>query len=101
LDLLVQLLVLPLFTENILNIGLDGNKGDALMTNSLQEAFKRASALPDEQQEALAAIMLEEIAAEKRWEEAFAGSQDVLEKLANEALEEHRRGETEDLDELL
>jgi hypothetical protein len=71
------------------------------MTNSLQEAFKRASALPDEQQEALAAIMLEEIAAEKRWEEVFAGSQDVLEKLANEALEEHRRGETEDLDELL
>ena len=71
------------------------------MTNSLQEAFKQASALPEEQQELLAAIVLEEIAAEKRWQEAFAGSQDVLAKLAEEALEEHRRGETEDLDKLL
>jgi len=71
------------------------------MTNSLQEAFKQASALPEEQQEVLAAIVLEEIAAEKQWQEAFASSQDVLERLANEALEEHRRGETEDLDKLL
>jgi hypothetical protein len=71
------------------------------MTNSLQEAFKQASALPEEQQEILAAIVLEEIAAEKQWQEAFAASQDILAKLANEALEEHRRGEAEDLDELL
>ena len=71
------------------------------MTNSLQEAFKQASALPDEQQEALAAILLEEMAAERRWQEAFAGSQDLLAKMAEEALEEHRRGETEDLDKLL
>ena len=71
------------------------------MTNSLQEAFKQASALPDEQQEALAAIVLEEIAAEKQWQEAFARSQDVLAKMAEEALEEDRRGETEDLDKLL
>jgi hypothetical protein len=71
------------------------------MTNSLQEAFKQASSLPEEQQEVLAAIVLEEIAAEKQWEEAFAGSQDALAKLANEALEEDGRGETEDLDKLL
>ena len=71
------------------------------MTNSLQEAFKQASALPEEQQEVLAAIVLEEIASEKRWEASFAGSQDMLERMANEALEEHRRGETEDLDNLL
>jgi hypothetical protein len=71
------------------------------MTNSLQEAFRQASALPDEQQETLAAILLEEIAAEKRWQESFAGSQDVLAKMAEEALEEDRRGETQDLDKLL
>jgi hypothetical protein len=71
------------------------------MTNSLQEAFRQASALPEEQQEVLAAIVLEEIAAEKQWQETFAASQDVLANMANEALEEHRRGETEDLDKLL
>jgi hypothetical protein len=71
------------------------------MTNSLQEAFKQASVLPAEQQEVLAAILLEEIAAEKYWQQAFAGSQDALAKMAEEALEEDRRGETEDLDNLL
>jgi hypothetical protein len=71
------------------------------MTNSLQEAFNQASVLPEEQQEVLAAIVLEEIAAEKKWQEAFAGSQEKLAKMAEEALEEHRRGETEDLDKLL
>jgi hypothetical protein len=71
------------------------------MTNSLQEAFKQASALPEEQQEVLAAIVLEEIASEKRWEASFAGSQDILERLAKEALDEHLRGETEDLENLL
>jgi len=67
------------------------------MTNSLQEAFRQASALPEEQKETLAAIVIEEIAAEKRWQKAFASSQDALAKMAEEALEEHRRGETEDL----
>jgi hypothetical protein len=71
------------------------------MSHSLQEAFKQASALPEEQQEALAAIMMEEIAAEKKWQEAFANSQDNLAILAKEALEEDRRGETEDFDKLL
>jgi VIT1/CCC1 family predicted Fe2+/Mn2+ transporter len=71
------------------------------MTNSLQEVFKQASALPEEQQEALAAIMKEEIEAEKQWEESIAKSPDALAKLAEEALEEHYRGETRDLDELL
>ncbi|MCH8238348.1 MAG: hypothetical protein IIC06_09275, partial [Proteobacteria bacterium] len=34
------------------------------------------------------------------WDKSFAESQDALEKLANEALEEHRRGETRPLEEL-
>ena len=56
------------------------------MTSTLQEAFKRASALPEEEQEALAAILLEEIASEKRWQDSFAGSKDALDRLADEAL---------------
>jgi hypothetical protein len=71
------------------------------MTTALQDAFNQASALPDAQQEALAAIVLEEIAAEKKWQKAFEGSQDVLARMATEAVAEDERGETRDLDEIL
>jgi hypothetical protein len=71
------------------------------MTSSLQQAFDKASTLPADQQEVLAAIVLDEIASEQRWQAAFAGSQDALAKLAREALENDCRGLTSDLDELL
>jgi hypothetical protein len=71
------------------------------MHASLEQAFSQASALPEDQQQALAAILLEEIASETRWQQAFASSQDVLKRLAEEALEEDRRGETRNLDEIL
>ena len=47
--------------------------------------------------ESLAAILLQELAAEQRWTESFAKSQDALEKLAQEALAEHRAGLTKPL----
>ncbi len=71
------------------------------MTTSLQQAFEKAAALPQEEQDTLAAIVLEEIAAEERWRQSFARSQDALSKLAAEALDEHLQGRTRDLDELL
>ncbi len=71
------------------------------MTSALQKAFEQAASLPPERQDALAAIVLEEIAAEDRWQQSFAGSQDVLAKLAAEALEEEAQGHTRDLDESL
>ena len=71
------------------------------MTTSLQNAFNMASALPEAQQETLAAILLEEIAAEKQWQESFEKSQDVLARMADEAIAEYERGETRDLDESL
>jgi hypothetical protein len=71
------------------------------MTTALQNAFAVASALPEAQQETLAAILLEEIASEKQWQESFEKSQDVLASMAEEAIAEYRRGETRDLDELL
>jgi hypothetical protein len=37
----------------------------------------------------VAAWILEELASERRWQEAFARSADVLERLADEALAEH------------
>ena len=71
------------------------------MTTTLQEAFAKAAALPPERQEAIAAILLEEIAADDCWQQSFAQSQDALSKLAAEALDEDARGRTLDMDESL
>ena len=65
----------------------------------LEAAMAKARALPAERQEALAALILEEIASEDRWDVQFAGSQSALAALADEALEEDARGETRPLDE--
>ena len=68
------------------------------MTKALEEALKEASKLSETDQDALAEAILAEIRSEKAWEEAFASSQDVLERLAEEAIEEHRSGRTKPLD---
>ena len=67
------------------------------MTELLQKAFLEASRLPEPDQDALAAWILEEIASERRRDEAFARSADVLARMAEEALEEDRRGRTKRL----
>ncbi len=64
----------------------------------LEIAFAEAKKLPPSEQEALAEWVLEEIASEKRWTEALAGSTDLLARLAEEALAEHRHGKTAPLD---
>lgn len=68
------------------------------MTKSLQEAFERASQLPPDEQEAFGAWMLHELDSEQRWDELFNRSPDLLSKLADEALAEHRAGKTKPLD---
>ena len=68
------------------------------MTERLRKAFDTASRLPEEEQDAIAAWLLEELASEQRWQEAFAQSQDELSRLADEALAEHQRGKTKPLD---
>jgi hypothetical protein len=68
------------------------------MTKLLERAFAEASKLPQEEQDALARILLEELASERRWGELFASSHDLLGQLADEALAEHRTGRTEELD---
>jgi hypothetical protein len=64
------------------------------MTKLLEQAFSEAAKLPPHEQEALGAFLLEELASERRWSEAFARSHDVLAGLAAEALQEHRSGRT-------
>ncbi len=71
------------------------------MTTALQDAFDKAAALSPERQEALAAILLEEIAVDDCWQRSFASSQDALSKLAAEALDEDAKGRTLDMDQSL
>jgi hypothetical protein len=68
------------------------------MTKLLEEAFAEASKLPEQEQDALAAAILEELASERRWDQAFADSADLLAQLADQALAEHRAGKTHVLD---
>ena len=68
------------------------------MTEALKKAFERASQLPEADQDSLAAAILTEIESEDAWDSAFSRSQKELGALADEALEEHRRGRTRPLD---
>ncbi len=54
--------------------------------------------LPDSEQDAIAALILEEMQDDTHWDNAFDKSQDVLAKLASEALDEDKLGMTKDLD---
>lgn len=67
------------------------------MTQLLEKALSEVAKLPPAEQDALAAILLNELASEKRWTESFAKSQDALAKLAKEALAEDAAGLTKPL----
>ena len=54
------------------------------MTEQLGKAFAEASKLSEDEQKALAAWILDEIASERRWAESFSKSEDVLAGLADE-----------------
>jgi tripartite-type tricarboxylate transporter receptor subunit TctC len=68
------------------------------MTRNLKRAFEAASRLPAEQQDELAAAILEELVADSAWEKALKSSDTALGNLAHEALEEYRSGKAEPLD---
>jgi hypothetical protein len=68
------------------------------MTELLEQAISKIKTLPSDQQEAIASIILEEIEEEKRWDQSFARSPDLLAKLAAEAMTEYRQGKTQELD---
>ena len=67
------------------------------MTQLLEKALNEVAKLPASEQDAVAAILLEELASERRWSESFARSQDSLAKLAEEALAEYAAGRTKPL----
>jgi len=67
------------------------------MTTRLEQAFTEASKLSPKEQDVLADWVLAELRSEKKWDKLFANSQEVLSKLASEALAEHRSGQTQEL----
>ena len=68
------------------------------MTQMLERAFTEAARLPEKEQDAVAALLLEELASEKRWDAAFGSSQAQLSEMARQALREFESGETRSMD---
>ena len=68
------------------------------MTKLLERVVERVKALPESEQDVIAALILEELEDEASWDQAFARSQDALARLAEEAMLEHREGKTQELD---
>ena len=70
------------------------------MTVLLETALEKIKALPQDHQDAIASQILDALSAEEAWTQRFA-DKDKLQRLAAEALEEHRRGDTRALDDFL
>ena len=70
------------------------------MTQALSIAVATAAQLPEEGQDALAAILLEEMESEERWSALFADSQNLLERMANEAIQDFQAGRVQPIDQL-
>jgi len=54
------------------------------MTELLERAISKLKTLPDDEQNAIAAMILEELEDERCWDDSFARSPDVLAKLASD-----------------
>ena len=67
------------------------------MTHLLEEAFKAASDLPEQDQDALASRVLQEIAWEKKWDTALAEKRATVRNLVEEAREDIRAGRVREL----
>lgn len=68
------------------------------MTDVTKRAWEAASKLAEADQDAIAALVLKEVAGETDWDRQFSASQDSLGTLADEADQEFRQGEPDPLD---
>jgi DnaJ-domain-containing protein 1 len=71
------------------------------MTQLLEDALRKVGKLPEDEQDAIASQILATLEDEEAWTKALRKNPARLRKLAAEALEEHGRGATRPLDELL
>jgi hypothetical protein len=68
------------------------------MTELLEQAISRLKTLTPNDQNAIATLILEQLEDDRRWDESFARSPDLLAKLAAEAMAEYHAGKTQELD---
>ncbi len=71
------------------------------MSSILDKALEKITALPPDEQDAIASQILASLADEEAWKKRFAEKRDVIRRMAREALEEDARGETLPLSDLL
>ena len=62
------------------------------MTQLLEQALHQVQLLPQSEQDAIATLILDELADERRWNESFARSQDQLARVAAKVREDIRAG---------
>ena len=69
------------------------------MNQHLKQAFQKASQLPDAEQTRFARFLLAELEANRQWQALFSRpeSEDLLERLTDEAVSDHRAGLTSPL----
>jgi hypothetical protein len=67
------------------------------MTTLLEQAIDQLRRCSPAEQDTIAALILEEIADDTRWEEAFAASQSEIEQLATQVRAKTRSGQTRDM----
>lgn len=68
------------------------------MTEVLEQAIAKLKTLSANEQDAIAALILEELEDDILWDKAFKQSQDALAFLAAVAMAEDRAGKTQQLD---
>jgi hypothetical protein len=64
------------------------------MTNLLKQAIEKTSLLPDEEQNKIAQMILDEISDEEKWDNKFSNTQEGLSLLAEKAIKDYKSGKT-------
>jgi len=67
------------------------------MTTLLEQALDQLRKCTPAEQDTIAALILEELADDTRWEEAFAASRPEIEQLAEKVRAQIRAGQTRDM----
>jgi hypothetical protein len=67
------------------------------MTQLLEKALAQVARLPDPEQDAIASLILDELADDRQWDEAFARSQEQLGRLADRVRQDIRAGRVRDV----
>lgn len=66
------------------------------MTILLEKAFKELESLPDDLQDKVASLLLEELIDSIKWDESLRNSKDILREMALSAIKDFEDGKTED-----